>query len=76
MRGTGSKYKRWKVPSKDKTPITLSYLPELDVTPELEPDGLQFHKQLIYMLRWAKYLGILDILYEVSLLSEYQAYPI
>ena len=36
----GTKPKIWKVLSKAKTSVTYYYLPELDRTPELEPDDL------------------------------------
>jgi hypothetical protein len=69
------KDKRWKLPTKIHTPMVSSYVPELDGTPELEPDELQYFQELIGMLRWATEIGQVDILHEVSILSQYQASP-
>ena len=67
--------KRWKLPTRVQTPMVSSYLPELDETPELEKDDIQYYQELIGVLRWATELGRVDILLEVSLLSQYQAAP-
>ena len=69
------KGKRWKLPARVQTPMVSSYLPELDETPELEKDDIQYYQELIGVLRWATELGRVDILLEVSLLSQYQAAP-
>lgn len=66
---------RWKMPSKAKTPMASSYVPELDDTPELELKEIRYFQELIGILRWATELGRVDILFEVSLLSQYQAAP-
>jgi hypothetical protein len=71
----GIKDKRWKLRTKIHTPMVLSYVPELDGTPELEPDELQYFQELIGMLRWATEIGRVSILHEVSILSKYQASP-
>ena len=55
--------------------MVSSYLPELNETPELEKDDIQYYQELIGVLRWATELGRVDILLEVSLLSQYQAAP-
>ena len=52
-----------------------NYVPELDATLELSPSGTQYYQELIGILRWATELGRVDILLEVSLLSQYQASP-
>ena len=54
--------------------VTL-YFPELDGSPDLEPDNLQLYQELIRMLRWATKLGRVEILYETSLMSQYQSSP-
>ena len=69
------KGKRWKLPTRVQTPMVSNYLPELDGTPELEADSIQYYQELIGVLRWATELGRVDILLEVSLLSQYQAAP-
>ena len=65
----------WKVPSRATTPMMGAYTPELDGTPELDKRDTQFFQELIGILRWATEIGRVDILHEVSLLSQYQACP-
>jgi len=67
--------KQWKLPRSAPTPMLTSYEPELDGTPELNDDDHRFYQELIGILRWATELGRVDILLEVSLLSQYQACP-
>jgi hypothetical protein len=55
--------------------MTSAFVPELDGTLELEPDDHRFFQELIGILRWATEIGRVDILHEVSLLSQYQAAP-
>jgi hypothetical protein len=50
------------------TPMNITFSPELDVTEELNEDDID-------VLRWATEIGRVDILLEVSLLSQYQASP-
>ena len=57
------------------TPMNNTYTPELDVTEELNEKDTTFFQELIGMLRWAIEIGRVDILLEVSLLSQYQASP-
>ena len=57
------------------TPMNNTYTPELDVTEELSSDDMTFFQELIGVLRWATEIGRVDILLEVSLLSQYQANP-
>ena len=52
-----------------------AFVPELDGTPELEPDDHRFFQEMIGMLRWATELGRVDVLHKVSQLSQYQASP-
>ena len=63
------------LPNKCVTPFSSGYRPELNVSPELKVDGMQYFQELIGMLRWACELGRLDILLEVSLLSAHLALP-
>jgi hypothetical protein len=56
-------------------PMPESYHPELDATPELEPELANRYQQLIGMLRWACELGRVDILLEVSLMSSHLCMP-
>jgi hypothetical protein len=57
------------------TPMNITYSPELDVTTELNEDDITYFQELIGVLRWATEIGRVDILLEVSLLSQYQASP-
>ena len=61
-----------KIPSKAETPVTTSYRPELDVSPELMPRDYQ---SLIGILQWIVELGTIDICLEVSMMSSHLAMP-
>ena len=41
----------WKMPKTSDTPMTKSFVPELDGTEKLGPDGIQFYQETIGMLR-------------------------
>ena len=69
------KKKGKKIPEKVRTPMTSSFIPELDSSCELNKDDITFYQELIGILRWATELGRADILHEVSILSQYQASP-
>ena len=58
-----------------ETPMSMCYVPELDVSDELCDMDVTFFQELIGVLRWATEIGRVDILLEVSLLSQYQANP-
>jgi hypothetical protein len=58
-----------------KVPFPTTYRPELDVTPELDAQGLSRYRQLIGILRWAVEIGRIDIYLETALLSQYLASP-
>jgi Reverse transcriptase (RNA-dependent DNA polymerase) len=57
------------------SPMAPSYHPELDTTPTLGPEQLNYYQNLIGVLRWAVELGRIDINLAVSLLSQYLAHP-
>ena len=63
------------LPSKCVTPLSNGYRSEIDVTPELKADGVQYYQELVGMLRWAVEIGRVDILLEVSLMSPHLALP-
>lgn len=65
----------WKLPSKVNTPLPSDYHPELDDTPELSSKDRTLFQELIGIVRWATEIGRVDVLHEVSLLSQYQACP-
>ena len=60
-----------KLPTKVTTPISSGYRPEIDATPELDPDRQNYYQGLIGVLRWICELGRIDILTSVSMLSRY-----
>jgi len=64
-----------RLPSKCRTPVTTKYAPELEVSPELKADGIQYYQELIGILRWATEIGRVDLLLETSLMSTYLASP-
>ena len=64
-----------RLPSKCRTPITVGYRPERDVSAELTSEGIQRYQELIGVLRWAAELGRVDILLETTMLSTYMALP-
>ena len=67
---------RWRLATTNvDTPMNSSYAPELDVSEELDDKGVTFFQELIGILRWATEIGRVDILFEVSILSQYQASP-
>jgi hypothetical protein len=66
---------KWKIPGTAKTPMQSSFVPELDQTPELNPDDITLYQEMIGMLRWATELGRVDILHEIAILSQYQSSP-
>ena len=65
----------WKLSKRAPTPMTQSFIPEFDDSPELNDNERAYYQELIGVLRWATELGRVDILHEVSLLSQYQACP-
>ena len=54
---------------------SLSYRPELDVTPFCNPDQHLLYQMLVGMLRWLIELGRVDIQLETSQLSSYLVSP-
>ena len=60
---------------KATTPVNITIAVELDASEELDEEGIQYFQELIGILRWATEIGRVDILHEVSLLSQYQAAP-
>lgn len=58
-----------------KRPFTASYRPEIDVSPLLDSELLSRYQQLIGTLRWAVELGRIDIMTEVSVLSQHLCAP-
>ena len=66
---------RYKMPRKAETPLTTTYRPELDVTPELGPQDAAYYQSLIGVLRWMVELGRVDICLETSMMSSHLVLP-
>jgi hypothetical protein len=60
---------------KASQPYPSSYHPELDITPLLDEEGINFYQSQLSILRWMVELGRLDIYINVSLLSSYLTQP-
>ena len=75
MKETVKNSNRWRLPKKAMTPMSDSFSPEMDGSAELGQSDHTFYQELIGVLRWATEIGRVDILLEVSLLSQYQAGP-
>ena len=60
-----------RVPTTVPTPMVSGYQPELDQSPELNPERQNYFQGLIRVLRWICELGRVDILMPVSMLSHY-----
>ena len=56
-------------------PYPAAYRPEMDITPTLDEEDTNRSQQLIGILRWSVELGRVDILTEVSCLSQHLAEP-
>jgi hypothetical protein len=67
--------RRYSLPKTAETPMSSSYRPELDVTPELGPTDAAYYQSLIGVLRWIVELGRVDICLECSMMSSYLALP-
>jgi hypothetical protein len=59
-----------------KRPYPSTYRPEIDVSEELDDENVQRFQELIGVLRWAVELGRIDIMTEVSCLSQHLCSPI
>jgi len=57
------------------TTLPVKYHPELDVTPELDPERASYYMSLIGILRWGVELGRVDILHAVAMMSSFMASP-
>lgn len=66
---------KWMLPPRALTPMDSTFVPELDVSDELDAGDVQMYQEIIGMLRWATEIGRVDILHEVSILSQYQTSP-
>ena len=63
------------MPKKAENPFKMGNDPELDISPELDPDAASYYLTIIGILRWMVELGRIDIITEVLLLSSHVALP-
>ena len=55
--------------------MVATYRLKLDDSPEFEDKDIPLYLELIGIIRWATEIGRVDVLHEVSILSQYQAIP-
>ena len=63
------------MPKKAENPFKMGYDPELNTSPDLDPDTVSYFLTLIGILRWMIKLGRINIITEISLLSSHVALP-
>ena len=66
---------KYSMSKKAETPLTSSYRPELDISPELGSIEASYFMSLIGILRWIVELGRVDVCLEVSMMSSHMAMP-
>jgi len=64
-----------KLRNKVDRPLPITYRPEIDVSPVLEPSLTTRFQTCLGVLRWIVELGRIDIMTEVSMLSAHNALP-
>jgi hypothetical protein len=64
-----------RLPPKTSTPMPLNYRPELDTSPLLEDDAINYFQSQVSILRWAVELGRIDIYVDVAMLSQHLVHP-
>ena len=64
-----------RLPSNASTPMPLKYRPELDTSPLLTDEAVNYYKSQISILRWAVELGRIDIYIDTALLSQHLVHP-
>lgn len=67
--------KSMELPKRIITPFSNNYDPHLDESRELDHEEITFFQEQIGVLRWAIEITRVDILFEVTSLSSYQASP-
>ena len=65
----------WSIPEGARTPMNIEFVAGLDNSRELGPNDITSHQEMIGMLQRATELGRVDILCEISILSQHQASP-
>jgi hypothetical protein len=64
-----------KLPVRSDTPMSTTYRPELDTSPEVSPEVANWYQSAIGILRWAVELGRIDLTTETSMLAAHMAMP-
>jgi hypothetical protein len=64
-----------RLPKKSSTPMALNYRPELDTSPLLTDEAVNYYQSQISILRWAVELGRIDIYIDTALLSQHLVHP-
>ena len=62
-------------PHEYKSPLEPNDHPKLDLTPELDEDGIQKYQSLIGSLQWTVLLGRIDLATAVMTMSGFRANP-
>ena len=63
------------MPNKAENLFKMGYDPELDTTPESDPDASSYDLTIIGILRWMIILGRINIITKVPLLLSHVALP-
>ena len=71
-----NKHDHLNMPKHCNTPLTTSYRPELDISPELPSHEASYYMSLIGVLRWIVKLSRADICLEVSMMSSHVTLPL
>jgi hypothetical protein len=64
-----------RLPGRCSTPMPIGYRPEMDTSPLLSDEAINYYQSQISILRWAIELGRIDIYVDVALLSHYLVNP-
>ena len=66
---------KYRMPMKAESPFKMGNDPELDTSPELDPDAASYYLTIIGVLRWMIEMRIIDVITEVPLLLSHVALP-
>ena len=58
-----------------ETPMSSTYRPELDISPELDSADAAYYQSLIGVLRWTVEMGRIDVVTEASMMSSFVSMP-
>ena len=66
---------KYRMPKKAENPFKMGYDPELDTSPELDPDAVSYYLTTIGVLKWMIELERIDITTNMSSISSHVALP-